>query len=78
MIVDNFISYLIYAVAVVEELQRKGVGKSMMLDAEKWAKVEGFDCVYLLCSTDVEVFYKKCGYSEVNSGVYAEFLKKEI
>ena len=57
-----------FAVAVVEELQRKGIGKSMILDAEKWAKKKGFNYVYLFCSKKVEDFYKKCGYSEVKCG----------
>ena len=50
----------------------------MMLNAEKWAKKKGFDCVYLFSLAKTEDFYKKCGYLEVQSGEYEGFFKKEI
>ena len=50
----------------------------MILEAEKLAKIKGFDCVYLICSEKVGDFYKKCGYSEIKSGAYTQWFKKKI
>ena len=50
----------------------------MLLDAEKWAKVKGFNAALLKSFTHTEDFYKKCGYSEIKSGPYYRWLKKEI
>ena len=50
----------------------------MILEAEKWAKKKSFDCVYLYSLLKTEDFYKKCGYSEVQSGEYEQWFKKEI
>ena len=48
----------------------------MMLDAEKWAEVKGFDVAYL-CSMNDD-FYKKCGYEKVESISYGGWFKKKI
>ena len=50
----------------------------MILEAEKWAKKKSFGCVYLYSLLKTEGFYKKCGYSEVQSGEYEMWFKKEI
>ena len=34
----------------------------MMLDAEAWAKNNGFNCFYVSPFDEVENFYKRCGY----------------
>ena len=53
-----------FSVAIVKELHGKGIGKNMMLDAEKWAKAKGFDSAYLWSYTRTEDFYIKCGYKK--------------
>ena len=67
-----------FSVVVDKDLQQKGIGKNMMLDAEKWAKVKGFNAAYLCSVSSAENFYKKCGYSEIKSGAYEGMFKKEI
>ena len=49
----------------------------MMLDAEKWAKAKGFN-TYLFSFTEARDFYKKCGYSEIQSGDYKGWFIKDI
>ena len=50
----------------------------MMVDAEKWAKMKGFNTAYLFSVSEAKDFYKKCGYSETKSGHYEGWLKKKI
>ena len=50
----------------------------MILEAEKWAKVKGFNAAYLWSYTGTEDFYKKCGYKKLIFGEYKEFFKKEL
>ena len=57
-------SLIFLLVAIAKELQGKGVGKRMMLDAEKWAKVKGFNQAYVDSGNDD--FFKKCGYSHAH------------
>ena len=49
-----------------------------MLDAEKWAKAKGFNTARLCSFTEARDIYKKCGYSEVQSGDYKGWFIKEI
>ena len=67
-----------FSVAVAKDLQGRGIGKSMMLDAEKWAKVKGFNAAYLCSVSDARDFYKKCGYEELKSDDYEGWFKKKI
>ena len=69
---------LLFTVSVDKELRGKGIGKSMILEAEKWAKVKGFNAAYLWSVSDARDFYKKCGYEELKSGDYEGFFKKEF
>ena len=39
-----------------------------MLEAEKWAKVKGFNTAYLWSYTRTKDFYKRCGYEQLKSG----------
>ena len=50
----------------------------MMLEAEKWAKIIGFNAAYLYSYARTEDFYKKCGYEEVKSGDYQGMFKKKL
>ena len=51
----------------------------MMLDAEKWAKMKGFECVCLSSLKEAENFYKKLGYSQTKSKKFPKgFLEKQI
>ena len=50
----------------------------MMLDAEKWLKMKGFNAAYLISYPRTEDFYKKCGYEKLKSGKYEGFFKKEF
>ena len=50
----------------------------MMLDAEKWAKVKGFNAAYLNSYTHTEDFYRKCGYKKLESGKNKGYFKKEF
>ena len=50
----------------------------MMLDAEKWAKAKGYNTAYLCSFTEARDFYKKCGYSEIQSGEFKGWFIKEI
>ena len=65
-------------VQVDQELRGKGIGKSMMLDAEKWAKVKGFNAAYLNSYTHTEDFYRKCSYEKLESGENEGYFKKEF
>ena len=47
-----------------------------MLDAEKWAKVKGFNAAYLISYTKTEDFYKKCNYKEIKSGYNLGMFKR--
>ena len=73
-----FFQMIYFTVAVDKDLHGKGVGKSMMLHAEKWAKVKGFNAAYLMSYTHTEDFYIKCGYEEVTSGDNVGMFKKEF
>ena len=50
----------------------------MILDAEKWAKVKGFNAAYVSSLTRTEDFYKKCGYEKIKSGEYKGCFKKKF
>ena len=50
----------------------------MMLDAEKWLKVKGFNAAYLDSAYDARGFYKKCGYEKIESGKYEGLFKKKF
>ena len=67
-----------FLVVVAKELHGKGIGKSMMLEAEKWAKVKGFNTAYLWSYTRTEDFYKKCGYEELKFGDNQGMFKKKL
>ena len=67
-----------FTVRVDKELRGKGIGRSMMLDAEKWLKVKGFNAAYLDSAYDARGFYKKCGYEKIESGEYEGFFKKKF
>ena len=68
----------LFTVSVDKELRGKGIGKSMILEAEKWAKVKGFNAAYLWSNTRSQGFYRKCGYEKLKSGDYEGFFKKEF
>ena len=74
----DLVKWYIFAVSVVKELQGKGIGKSMILDAEKWAKVKGFNAVYLISTFGARGFYKKCGYKQIESGELKQYFKKDF
>ena len=67
-----------FTVAVDKEFHGKGIGKSMMIDAEKWAKVKGFNAAYLRSYTHTKDFYIKCGYQKLKSDEYVGLFKKGI
>ena len=67
-----------FTVRVDKELRGKGIGKSMMLDAEKWLKVKGFNAAYLDSTYDARGFYKKCGYEKIECGKYEGLFKKKF
>ena len=69
---------LLFTVSVDKELRGKGIGKSMILEAEKWAKVKGFNAAYLNSYTHTEDFYRKCGYKKLESGKNKGYFKKEF
>ena len=72
----NINDLFLLEVAVAKDLQRKNIGKSMMLDAEKWTFKKGFNCVHLDSLSHTKDFYKKCGYSEDND--FKGWMKKQI
>ena len=72
------IFYNIFSVAVAKEMQGKGFGKRMILDAENWAIKKGYGCVYLASLPWTEEFYIKCGYLEEKCGEYDGCFKKKI
>ena len=49
-----------------------------MLDAEKWAKVKGFNAAYVSSLTRTEDFYKKCGYEKYKPDYFEGFFKKKF
>ena len=68
----------IFILRVDEELRGKGIGKNIILDAKKWAKVKGFNAAYLISASDTRGFYKKCAYEKIESGEYEGFFKKKF
>ncbi|MBQ7782585.1 MAG: GNAT family N-acetyltransferase [Oscillospiraceae bacterium] len=56
----------IMGIAVAEKWQRKGIGKALLSEAEKWAKqtdAKGIRLVSGAARTEAHKFYHSCGYS---------------
>ena len=53
---------LCFVVVIAKKSRGKKIGRKMMLDAEAWAKNNGFNCFYVSPFDEVENFYKRCGY----------------
>lgn len=76
-------NYQIRGVAVVEKLQQKGIGKVLMLHAEKVLKKKGCDHVWLNARVIAKSFYTKLDYLEIGTvfevpiiGAHQSFYKK--
>ena len=76
-------NYQIRGVAVVEKLQQHGIGKVLMLHAEKALKAKGCDHVWLNSRIIAKSFYTKLDYLEIGTvfevpiiGVHQSFYKK--
>jgi len=60
---------LIGRVVVLEEYRNKGIGAKTMLEAEKWIKELGYTKIIIDSRIEAIDFYKKCGYSLVDSNI---------
>ena len=76
-------NYQIRGVAVVEKLQQKGIGKVLMLHAEKALKAKECDHVWLNARVIAKSFYTKLDYLEIGTvfeepiiGEHQSFYKK--
>ena len=69
---------ILFTVSVEKEIRGKGIGKSMMIDAEKWLKMKEFNAAYLISYPRTEDFYKKCGYEELKLGDCLVWFQKKI
>lgn len=56
----------IKSVALRPEWQGKGIGKSIMLDAEKMARERNYNRIYLTARVSVLPFYEKLGYKVIS------------
>lgn len=50
-------------VCVLEEYRRKGVGKLVILEAEKWMKENGINKILISSRVEATGFYEKLGYT---------------
>ena len=60
-------NYQIRGVAVVQKLQQKGIGKALMLHAEKVLKTKVCDHVWLNARMIAKSFYTKLDYLEIGA-----------
>ena len=60
-------NYQIRGVAVVQKLQQKGIGKALMLHAEKVLKTKVCDHVWLNARVIAKSFYTKLDYLEIGT-----------
>lgn len=75
--------YSVGRIAVKKERRGEGIGKLVLSEGEKLAKVMGAKSVHLHAQCDKVPFYAKCGYTEYGEIEYEEFcphkwMKKEI
>lgn len=55
----------IMGIAVSSEYKKQGIGKAMLMEVEKWAKKTGASGIRLVSGstrTEVQEFYRRCGY----------------
>lgn len=64
---DNEKAARIKNVAILEEYQRKGLGKYLMEYGENLAKKQGFTKVNLMGRVSAEIFYNKIGYETISA-----------
>ena len=65
----------VHALCVLDEYQKKGLGKKLMLALEAKMKKRGGGFVYLNSRTDTEKFYNKLGYKSVHTMTQEEAIK---
>jgi amino-acid N-acetyltransferase len=66
---------LLRSISVIKEEQRKGYGKFINEQVEKYAKENGIHCLYLLTNTAKD-FFDKQGYVEIKREESPEALKQ--
>jgi ribosomal protein S18 acetylase RimI-like enzyme len=68
----------VYYVAVDPAYQRRGLGKQMMNDAERWLLSKGVWKLHLMVrrsNAPVQTFYEKLGFSESDVSVLSKILE---
>ena len=56
-------------VVVLDEYRNKGLGKTTILEAEKWIKELGYKKIIIDSRVEVVDFYKKCGYIVIDNNI---------
>ncbi|MDD6279294.1 MAG: GNAT family N-acetyltransferase [Oscillospiraceae bacterium] len=76
-------SHIIGRVAVVKEYRRRGIGKLVVNEAERYLRSLGAKRIMLSAQERVSDFYAGCGFERTDSKYYDEYcphvwMKKEI
>ncbi len=61
----NGINYQIRGVAVLEKFQKKGIGRALMVEAEKNLRTSNCDFIWLNARVNANVFYTKLKYDPI-------------
>ena len=58
---DN--SYILGRFAVLKDYRKKGIGRFLLSEVEKYVKSKGYNSLFLHSQLRAVEFYKKCGYN---------------